>query len=52
MFETLRKLQKTPVTSRANSKRVTKKPEALVYSTESNGKSNGSTEDAPVSDED
>ena len=43
---------KTPVTSRAHSKRVTKKPEALVYSTEINGKSNGSTEDAPVSDED
>ena len=41
---------KTRVTIRSHSKRVTKKPEALVYSTEINGKSIDSTEDEPVSD--
>ena len=40
-----------PVTSRRHSERAKKKPEALAFTTEINGM-NGSTEDAPVSDED
>ena len=51
-FGDFKEVGKTPDMSRAHCKRVTKKPGALICSTYINEKSNGSTEDAPVSDQD
>ena len=51
-METSEEVAKLPVTSRAQSRRLTKKLEALVYYTKINGKNNGSTEYATVSVED